>query len=66
MGEIITETKEIRVELQRMVQRSGDAPEISETFWDGVFAEALLTLVVRMESLELSLGLKGEEEPREL
>ena len=50
-----TETTEIRVKLQRMVQRSGDAPEISETFWDGLFAEALLALVIKMEAIERRL-----------
>ena len=66
MGEIITETKEIKAELQRLINNNPQKMNRAISINDGLFAEALLTLVVRMESLESGLGLKGEEEPREL
>ena len=66
MGEIITETKEIKAQLQWLINNSPRRMNRAISINDGLFAEALLALVVRMESLELSLGLKGGEEPREL
>ena len=64
MGEIITETKEIKAQLQWLINNS--PRRINHAINDGLFAEALLELVVRMERLESGLGFKGEEEPREL
>ena len=66
MGEIITETKEIKAELQRLINNNPQKMNRAISINDGLFAEALLALVVRMESLEMGLGFKGGEEPREL
>ena len=66
MGEIITETKEIKAQLQWLINNNPQRMNRAISINDGLFAEALLALVVRMESLESGLGLKGEEEPREL
>jgi hypothetical protein len=59
-----TETKEIKAQLQWLINNSPQ--RMNRAIKDGLFAEALLALVVRMEGLELSLGFKGEEEPHEL
>ena len=66
MGEIITKTKDLKAELQRLINNNPQRMNRAISINDGLFAEALLELVVRMESLESGLGLKGGEEPREL
>ena len=60
MGEIITETKEIKAQLQWLINNNPQRMNRAISINDGLFAEALLTLVVRMESLESYLRFKEQ------
>ena len=61
-----TKTKDLKAELQRLINNNPQRMNRAISINDGLFAEALLTLVVRMESLESYLRFKEQEEPREL
>jgi hypothetical protein len=57
---VTTETTDLKAELQRLINNNPQRMNRAISINDGLFAEALLTLVVRMERLESYLRFKEQ------